>query len=33
MGHYRWEKVTVWFMLQKDHIERGCEMHHEGREF
>ena len=33
VGHYRWKRAMVWFMLQKDHLETGCEMHQEGREF
>ena len=31
-GDYMWERVTVSFMLQKDHVGVGCETHRGGRE-
>ena len=31
-GDYMWERVTVSFMLQKDHVGVGCETHRGDRE-
>ena len=33
LGDYSWERVTVSFMLQKDHFGVRCEVHRAGREF
>ena len=32
LGDYSWERVIVSFMLQKDHVGVGCEVHRVGRE-
>ena len=32
LGDYRWERVTVSFLLQKDHVGVGCETHRGDRE-